>query len=193
MPRTVHIIGCGPSATGRLDDGDYAIALNAAILHPRQWDIFAAFDRGVMAELWWNPVRILERAKIMALGVNFKTMGGPRIWKFNYRPSLAHHGCNLTREPISAKHPLEKYNPISNCALRGSCSIAGCMLQATALGGVKEVHMIGVDLSGTAHTLGRPPTGGKPGDWDILNRMRRLVACIERDYGMKIHWNRKEK
>jgi hypothetical protein len=193
MPKTVHIIGCGPSAAGHLDDGEFAIALNAAILHPREWDIFAAFDLGVMDELWWNPQRILERAKIMALGVNFKNQGGPRIWKFNYRRSLAHARNNLSREPISKEHPLESYNPVVKTALRGSCSIAGCMLQATALAGVKEVYLIGVDMRGTAHTIGRPPSGGKEGDWDILNRMRRLVACLERDYKMKIHWNRKEK
>ena len=152
-----------------------------------------AFDLGVMDELWWNPARILERAKIMALGVNFKKLSGPRIWKFNYRPSLAHHGQNLTRDPISKEHPLEKYNPIYKHALRGSCSIAGCALQYCALGGAKDVYLRGIDMSGTAHTIGRPPSEGKSGDWDILNRMRRLVACLERDYKMKIHWNRKVK
>jgi hypothetical protein len=193
LPSVVKIIGCGPSASEHFDDGGFAIALNGAILWPRRWGIFAAFDLGVQEELWWNVDRIYERADLLVLGEDFTSVDGQDVLKFKYKPTLYVGPRPLSIAPISKNNPLEPYDPLIPGVLRGSCSIAGCMLQYVVMGGAKDIYMYGVDMCGTAHSIGRPSSAhGNERDWAILNRLRRLVLCVERDYGVRVHWNRRD-
>lgn len=191
LPKHVTIIGCGPSAAGRLDEGEYAIALNAAILHPRKWDVFMAFDAGVTDEVWWNPGLILRRSMIAVLGFPGRQTN-QRVLSFHWSPPLAHEPFPLSNNPIQPGELIEP-DPLIIGRLRGSCGIAGCALQFAAMqswkigGKVERITLIGVDMHGNEHHIGRPSSNPRTeGVWPTVPRFKRLMRCIEHHYDIKI-------
>lgn len=187
IPDTLVIVGNGPAGRDVLPlipPGACTLALNGAILYPRVFDWWMAFDAGLVQQRWFTTLKVAASTrKLFGVELYCEIMGLPdcRVipdYSFVYWPALAQ------QYPLN-KEKVWRGSPLYPGVLRGQTTIAGCAVQFAYYCGVRRLYLVGVDMLGCEKANGGT-NPGHTGRWDVANRLSYLCQWMTSHEGMDV-------
>jgi hypothetical protein len=155
LPETVYIIAGGPNGAApalTIPDSECVIACNSAILMPRKFSWWIAFDHRIVNYGWWRTVELNGCRTLFSARLLNRLVMRPEVrqvkadYYFEYIPHITWPHGNDPKAPKMLRN--EFYNPK---LLRGGTTVSGVAIQFAHLCGVKNIVLCGVDMFGRQH------------------------------------------